>query len=94
VLPFAVMLIDCGINAYPRTESQMFESIVPVNALAVGLEIVTFNAITLPFFCALLSITLLMYTFAAAPTVKGTPNLESVELVYTLPRSTFSRKTS
>ncbi len=36
MLPPAAMLIGCGVNAYPRAESQMFASIVPVNALAVG----------------------------------------------------------
>jgi len=74
------MLIDFGVNAYPRTESQMFASIVPVNALAVGLEIVTFNVITLPLVGDALSETLLMYTLAAVPTVKATPNPESVAL--------------
>src|SRR5450756_1417918 len=77
------MLIFCGVNTYPRTESQMFASIVPLNALAVGLEIVTFNAITLPLVGDALSETLLMYTSAAAPTLKGTPFLESVALRYT-----------
>ena len=85
MLPFAAMLIFCGVNACPEAESQMFASIVPLNALAVGLKIVTFNFIILPFLGALLSETLLMYTLEAAPTVKGTPNLESVELVYTCP---------
>ena len=81
MLPFAAMLIFCGVNACPEAESQTFASIVPLNALAVGLEIVTFNFITLPLVGDALSETLLMYTLEAGPTVKATPNLESVELV-------------